>query len=158
MYSTTPKLRKRPTGGFTLVELLIALAVVGILAAVAVPSISNSTGSHRVVEQTRRIHSDLVEARTRAIAEQRQFRVKFNDGNNAWRIQRDVSGVWTQVDGIRTMPAGLSVKVDGASAGQVVYSPRGRVTAVRSLVVTDDDGHDQRIRVVSSGMVEWFAN
>lgn len=144
--------------GFTLVELLVTISVIGILAAISIPSVARSSGSHRVVEQTRRVHSDLVEARARAVAEQRVYRVQFFNGNS-WRIQfEETPGVFAVLGATRTLPEGITLAVGGSPGETMVYNSHGRVQAPKTIVVVDQDGHDQRIDVGASGMIQWFAN
>ena len=63
-----PGLRRRVSEGFTLVELMIVVAIVGILAAIAVPQYQIYTGRAQLAEA---IH--ISEGRRTAIAERIQF-------------------------------------------------------------------------------------
>lgn len=137
-------------------ELLVAITLIGILAAVSIPSISRSTGSHVVVQESRRLHSRIVEARTRAIAEQRRYRLRVA-GGTTYHVEHFTGGVWMPLNTARTLPDGVTISFDGASGGSLEFASHGRVDAARTLIL-DDGKHDQSIEVMASGMVRWDAN
>lgn len=58
----------RKTSGFTLIELIVTLAVAGILTAVAVPSFKTTIDNNRLVTQSNDLLAALLYARTTAIS------------------------------------------------------------------------------------------
>ncbi len=139
--------------GITLIEILVVLAMVGILAAVTIPRVATSTAPYAVIEGARRVHSALVEARTRAIAEQRDYRLSFAPGE--FEIQYWLSGTgWTTLGVARELPESMTATIDGSTSGAVVFLPHGRVDAPTSIVV-EDESHEHTIQVLASGLVRW---
>ena len=52
--------------GFTLVELMTAIAVLGIATAIAIPSLSNFIDSNRLTGEANNLNASLVSARSEA--------------------------------------------------------------------------------------------
>lgn len=74
-------------GGFTLVELLMVVAVAGSLSAVAVPAIGGAMQRYRLNTASRTIMSEIRAARFTAVAKNRTMRVRFNcPGPNQFRV------------------------------------------------------------------------
>ena len=68
----------RSNRGFTLIELMIALAVSGILAAVAVPVFIESSARNSIWTASETIGSQIRQARLKAISRNTLFRVRFD--------------------------------------------------------------------------------
>ncbi len=64
--------------GFSLVDIMMVLAVGGILSAVAVPSIDGAMRRYRMNTATRTITTEIRAARFTAVAKNRTMRVRFN--------------------------------------------------------------------------------
>lgn len=137
--------------GVTLIEILLVLTLVGILAAVAIPRVVGSSDPYEAVDEARRIHAAIAEARARAVATQREQRFVLASGG-AWRVEEDQSGTW-EVRGDSATARG-AVTMNGAGTGTITFYTRGRVDAPRTITVTVD-GHTQSIRVLVSGLVRW---
>lgn len=137
--------------GVTLIEILLVLTLVGILAAVAIPRVAGSSDPYEAVDEARRIHAAIADARARAVATQREQRFVLASGG-AWRVEEDVSGAWT-VRGDSATARG-SVTMDGAATGTLTFYTRGRVDAPRTITVAVN-GHTQSIDVLASGLVRW---
>jgi len=94
---------KAARGGFTLVEILITIAIVGILVMIAVSNFGGLTEKYKVEEETKQLYADLMDARGRAMQRNRVFFVRFSgtgyatyedtntppDGNGVWDITAD---------------------------------------------------------------------
>jgi type II secretion system protein H len=129
----------RPRPGFTLVELVIVLAILGIAAAVAMPSVAGMIQGFRVRAVARQIMTDMQSARMGAVAQKTNFRVTVDVANNRYQIDKfdPAAGVWNQVGTRREISTedtayfapGVTLGATSAPNALVVtFSPFGTAT------------------------------
>lgn len=86
---------------FTLLELLVTIAIIGTLAAIALPSIADMISTSKYKEAARGIASTLQDARAQAVALNLEHQVVFEVGQKRYQLKRgdkaSNSGVWTPV-------------------------------------------------------------
>ncbi len=65
-------------GGFTLVEILVTLVILGILLVLAVGNFGGMNEKYKVEAETKQLYADLMDARGRAMQRNRVFFVQIN--------------------------------------------------------------------------------
>lgn len=74
-------LRHRSSSGYSLAELLVVVAIIGILSLVSVPAFMNYRNSAKLKSSMRQFVADLRVARQRAITENHPTMISFRTGN-----------------------------------------------------------------------------
>jgi prepilin-type N-terminal cleavage/methylation domain-containing protein len=85
---TKHTLRKPGVSGFSLVEVLIVLAMAAILSAFAVPALTSAMRDMQLMGDARNIASALNNARLKAASLMNRYRVSFDVANNQWRLEK----------------------------------------------------------------------
>lgn len=80
---------KAGRGGFTLVEILIAIAILGILVIISVDDFRGLMEKYKVEAETKQLYADLMDARGRAMQRNRVFFVWI--GTNNYNTYEDTS-------------------------------------------------------------------
>jgi len=85
--------RRSPAGrdGFSLVEVLIVVAIVGFLALIAASTFRGLIEKYRVEGETKQLHADLMEARARAMQRNRIHFVRIGTDGLGYRTYDDTS-------------------------------------------------------------------
>ncbi|MGH8004064.1 MAG: GspH/FimT family pseudopilin [Limisphaerales bacterium] len=78
--------------GVTMMELMIVAVVVGVMAALAVPSFLNYTSKLETKSTARDIVSTLRQARSKAISERVKYGVYFDAGNKRYTFFKEKTG------------------------------------------------------------------
>jgi prepilin-type N-terminal cleavage/methylation domain-containing protein len=69
---------RRADAGFTFIELAVVVGVLGVLMAIAVPTVMDITGDIKLRNAMREVERELQTARLRAVTANRPIRVRFN--------------------------------------------------------------------------------
>lgn len=114
----------RPNGGFSLVELLVIVAVVGILAGIGMPMLGSAIDQARLASSVRDVERELQTARLKAVATKRVMRVRFDcPATGQFRM--------VELIGTPAAPATQDLSSDRCSPAVYPYAPAGNNPMVR---------------------------
>ncbi len=90
--TTKRRYKSRRAGGFTLLELLIALVILGILAAVAMPSFSRSINMNKLNRAAAVLSTDFRLALSLAARQRQPVQIAFNSSTKTYTFSDRASG------------------------------------------------------------------
>lgn len=139
--------------GFSVIELIVVLSLMGILLAIGVPASNKLLISYQLNSSARRVQTELQNIKMRAAAENLGFQFAYGAGSGSYTIRRDGS-VFVN----KPLPEGIQI----IQAGTVSFSPRGTAGGNRIRLRSSEGGCKQvvvsstgRIRVCSpNGCIE----
>ena len=95
--------KRRTPRGFTLIEILVVIGIMGILMVVSYPSIMNTLASRNLDNATRQIQTYLQQTKLRAVDTKIVHRVRFylaDGGYWVYEMERlQMDGTWVRVEG-----------------------------------------------------------
>jgi prepilin-type N-terminal cleavage/methylation domain-containing protein len=127
--------QNRPAaGGFTLLEILVVLGIMGIFMVVSYPSILNTMATRNLENTTRQIQTYLQQTKLQAVSTRIVHRVRFfrvDASYWAYDMERlQANGTWIKAQGAprKTIPNRVNVTITFPAAGAdhvAVFSPMG---------------------------------
>ena len=137
--------------GFTMVEMIMSLAVIGFVSVMALPTVIAQLAGYDIDISAKEISSALMVARVRAIETRMPHRVKFDLNSNPQRfiIQRGVTsrGITTWVDNVTISEIRGEVKINKVDdvrgeertggIGSVEFGPMGNPT--KGVIYLEDN-------------------
>jgi len=112
--------------GFTLVELMVALALVGILATLAAPAFQGSMDRSRADSDINELRTALSFARLEAINKSRSITVAATDENEGWAAGVTVKQGDTVVREFSAMKSGAQLQAEGDET-EIIFDNLGGV-------------------------------
>ena len=146
----------RQTKGFTMIELIVTLAVLAILVAIAIPTYNGLMPRYRLNGATRLVATDLSGARMKAVKLNRRVQVSFSaqgykicdDANQNGTVATNEGDV-QNID-LQTQYPGVSLS---SSGGDLIFHPRGTSVNTVTVTVSNTSGSKQ-VEVNIAGRVK----
>lgn len=149
---------RRPRGGFTLIEMLIVMSVLGVIALMSMGQVSSYTRERSVASAAATVRMDLQQAFAIAARNRRPVRVSFAPADTALRIT-DRENTTTFVrrglgagSGFKLLPSDVAFCTSTCSEASVVVFPNGWASDTLSVTISKGD-HTRGIRMSRSGLV-----
>ena len=147
------------TLGFTLLELLLVIVLLGILAGLASLQVAPLLSRARLERGARQVATDLQAVKMKAIAQNRSFRVTFRSDTRDYVVDKNEDGAWqrhaldshspgTTADALIALPPGVSITAVN-SGGDVIFIPRGYVDAGITVTLGTTLGVERKRVVVN---------
>ena len=137
--------------GFTLLELMITIAIAAVLAGIAIPSFKSSISSNRLTTNANELVTALNLARSEAVKRGQQVVVRRNGTNweNGWTVFVDIdrstsakenvfnAGADVELRAYSGLPNSLTLRANANFADFIRYTPSGQSHAEGSFAVCD---------------------
>lgn len=116
------------TYGFTIIEILVVVAIIGILVGVTVPTLSKYLPGVALNGSARTLTSDLRVSQERAVTEQKQYSITFYNltaGVPYYKMISYTNGNPTVVRTVSFQASEVVALDQGITNNQIVFSPDG---------------------------------
>jgi prepilin-type N-terminal cleavage/methylation domain-containing protein len=136
--------------GFSLIELMIVIALISIVSAFAVPTWQKYTANTNLKTAAREVMADLSNAKQRAVEENLKYSIKFNVAGNSYALSRTDTGVtlWTK----ELASFGNGILIDSVTfTGSVVNFQKRGTASLGSVVLRNGLGSKATITVTITG-------
>ncbi len=138
--------------GHTLMELMVVLAVIGIISALAVPNFLTLTSGMQIHSVTEEIASELRLARQLAITQRDRVRITFDPEQQALVAQL-VNGSEVTFHHLYRY-ADKGVVIEEPSAGpEILFHPSGRSATATTIHLRNKEGQTHTVTVGITGRV-----
>ena len=138
--------------GFTLIEILVTMAILTILGAFAVPQWGNLLAKYRLDSAARQVATELHGAKNRAMAQYRRFKLVF-DSPTTYTIQKEQTpgeGDYTATSGDKSLPLGITVEFNNTP----VFQTRGNASPGATITLTNPNNETKKVVVALTGRIE----
>jgi len=137
--------RRTASRGFTFIEMMVVLAIIGMAAAVVVPAIDAGLDSREVRRATRQIAATMHHMRTEAVATGRLRRMRISPTKNA--VETDDHSRWAELT-----DRAIIERIDGGSmAGDgtvdILFYANGSTSGADITIASRRDRSSNRIRL-----------
>ena len=157
---------KGDQSAFSLIELSIILAVIGILAAIAIPNIMGMTPLIRLNNAAQGIATDLHFARIRSITIGKECRLNFNvseesytieegnrsSGSTSWNIAADQEE--RKFNDSSNIYYHKNIDIQSVNQNPVVFTPKGLSSTTTEIQIQNDRGNKKEISVNIAGRIK----
>ena len=145
---------RRPAHGFTLIELMVTIAVAAILGMLVVPNLVSMVQAGKASVLVNQLPQDVAWARNQAVTTQRPVVLTIGPGNCVWSTT--VGGVRSAehslLDAAGKYP-GVICSVSGGGSQTLTFNSEGFVSAAPLVTITAPGGQAWDLQVLSSGSV-----
>lgn len=125
----------RAQTGFTMIELLVVVAIVAIMAAVGIPSMLDMIRSSQLRSSTSQLYDAIILARSEAV--KRNAQVDVQPGTTCVNPASNNSAAWTGGWNVQVAPCGTilqqfpattNITITAVPGAGISYLPTGRIT------------------------------
>ncbi len=136
--------------GFTVIELIVVLAVALIVMGVALPNMISWLPNYRLSSGARQVAGDLQLARMKAISQNTKYRLNFGVlPSTSYTFEKDDGGFATE-SGPFSLPDGITVTVVSATSE---FQARGTVDAASVITLQNINSLTKQVQISIVGRV-----
>lgn len=145
---------KKQAKGFTTIEIVVVAAVVGVVAAIAIPNMIGQMARYRLKGAARQVMGDLMWARMQAVSQKNEFKVFFINDHEYKILDDDDNdgkadgGEWAEIKDIRREYHDVSISF----TTNPIFFPRGSAS-IGTITLTNGSG-SKKVKIHLTGRVK----
>ena len=138
----------KKNSGFTLIELMVTIAIIAVVTAITIPNIISWLPNHRLGTASRDILSVLQQVRLRAVKDNAVAFIQFNPGSNSYTVTLANTPAKS-----KNMPAGIDLNNTDFAGDLISFNGRGlpNIASDRTITIQNTNGTIRQIRVSQTG-------